>query len=260
MAKSFTSLTKSKTALLHKEIRKNFEGLSSLEIEEHYKKVKSEYDELKFYSDKHKEQEDKYKELRSERLYAQAKVRQEEREAISNMSTLKQIGSIFSTPEYYSAEHNAAQKRVAAIDKALDSHKTDIYCKEVARRKKIYHELKVLSEIRKELKAERVRSLANAKMNKVRSTSSALKRKHISKSDTHSECPYCSKVFETTDLVLDHIYPIAEGGLDTEKNTVLVCHKCNSKKSDKTLMIFCRLMKFDHSEVCDRLIKLGKAV
>ena len=201
MTKSFTSLTKSKTALLHKEIRKKLEGLSLLEIEAHYKKIKSEYDELKFYSDKHKEQEDKYKELKSQRLYAQAKVRQEARVAISNMSTLKKIGSIFSTPEYYSVGHNAAQQRVEAIDKALDGHKTDVYRKEVARRKKIYHELKVLSEIKKELKAERARSLANAKMNRVRSTSSTLKKKHISKSDTHTECPYCSKVFETKDLV-----------------------------------------------------------
>ena len=259
MAKSFTSLNKSKTALLHKEIRKNFAQLSSLEVEECYKKIKSEYDELKYYSDKHKEQEDKYKELRSERLYAQAKVRQEEREAISNMSTLRQIGSIFSAPQHYSSQHDAAKKRLEVIDRALESHKTDTYTKEVARRKKIYHELKVLSEIRKELKAERVRSLANAKMNKVRSTSSALKKKHVSKSEKNQECPYCENVYETTELVLDHIYPVSRGGLDTKENTVLVCQTCNSKKSDKTLMIFCRLMKFDHADVCDRLIELGKA-
>ena len=56
MARNFTSLTKSKTALLHKEIRMKFTGFSSLEIEEYYKEIKSEYDRLKFYTDRHKEE------------------------------------------------------------------------------------------------------------------------------------------------------------------------------------------------------------
>ena len=231
-----------------------------MEIEEYYKEIKSEYDRLKFYTDRHKEEENRYKELRSQSRYAQAKVREEERGAISRMSTLRQIGSIFSMPKHLSVEHDLAKKRVEEIEKSLRNQKTDSYSNEIARRKKIYHELKVLSEIRKERNTERVRSLANAKMNKVRSTSSSLKRKHVSKSDSSNGCPYCAKVYQTSDLVLDHIYPVAKGGLDTEENTVLVCQKCNSKKSDKTLLIFCRLMKLSHTEVCERLLKMGKAV
>jgi CRISPR/Cas system Type II protein with McrA/HNH and RuvC-like nuclease domain len=59
-------------------------------------------------------------------------------------------------------------------------------------------------------------------------------------------------------MVLDHIYPVAKGGLDTDENTVLVCNQCNTKKSDKTLMVFCTQMKFDYAKVGARLLKMGK--
>jgi 5-methylcytosine-specific restriction endonuclease McrA len=140
------------------------------------------------------------------------------------------------------------------------SHKTDKYKEQIIRRKKIYHELKVLSELRKHIKDKRVRSLANATIKKVRSTSSATKRKHVSKSAAVISCPYCERTHITEEMVLDHIYPVAKGGLDTDENTVLVCKQCNTKKSDKTLGVFCMQMKFDYAKVGARLIKMGKGV
>jgi 5-methylcytosine-specific restriction endonuclease McrA len=176
------------------------------------------------------------------------------------MNKLQQITSIFSKPEYLSAAHEEAKKRLDQLNSQHVSHKINKYPEEIAKRKKIYHELQVLSEIRTKIRDKRVRSLANAKINKVRSTSSSTKRKHISKSEKIIACTYCERVHETVGMVMDHIYPIAKGGLDTPENTVLVCIQCNTKKSDKTLMVFCTQMKFDYLKVGERLLKMGKGV
>ncbi len=231
-----------------------------MELEKIYQDFKAEYENLKTYAELQKADEDKGKELNTKWKAAQAEVKREERLAFSRMSTLQQIGSIFSAPKQLSVAHEDAKKKVSQLHSQYMSHKTDKYTVEIARRKKIYHELKVLSELRKQIKDKRVRSLANAKIKKVRSTSSATKRKHVSKSGDVIACPYCERTHETVEMVLDHIYPVAKGGLDTDENTVLVCKQCNTKKSDKTLGVFCTQMKFDYAKVGARLIKMGKGV
>jgi 5-methylcytosine-specific restriction endonuclease McrA len=140
----------------------------------------------------------------------------------------------------------------------LSNFQHNIYSDEVSERKIIYHKLKVLSEIRKKHKEERTRSLANAKLNKVRSTSSSLKKRTLENHDFEVECPYCTKFISKEKMVLDHIYPIAEGGLDTERNTVLVCVKCNSNKSDLTLRVFSKKFKLEYDAICNRLDVLKK--
>jgi 5-methylcytosine-specific restriction endonuclease McrA len=62
----------------------------------------------------------------------------------------------------------------------------------------------------------------------------------------------------TNDMVLDHIYPVSEGGLDTLKNTVLVCAKCNTKKSNLTLRVFSKKFKLDFNLICEKLDLKGK--
>ena len=43
-------------------------------------------------------------------------------------------------------------------------------------------------------------------------------------------CQYCSQLFRTTDLSLDHVMPRCLGGKLTWDNTVTCCKKCNGRK------------------------------
>ena len=47
-------------------------------------------------------------------------------------------------------------------------------------------------------------------------------------------CQYCGKVFPTTQLTLDHVFPKSRGGEDDWENIVTCCKHCNQKKADKT--------------------------
>lgn len=48
-------------------------------------------------------------------------------------------------------------------------------------------------------------------------------------------CRYCGSTSEQTQLVVDHIHPVAKGGTDEPENLVTSCFQCNSGKSDKTI-------------------------
>jgi 5-methylcytosine-specific restriction endonuclease McrA len=47
-------------------------------------------------------------------------------------------------------------------------------------------------------------------------------------------CYYCGRLFESNNLTMDHIVPLARGGRSTKDNTVACCKLCNTKK--KTLL------------------------
>ncbi|MEM9888829.1 MAG: HNH endonuclease [Bacteroidota bacterium] len=49
-------------------------------------------------------------------------------------------------------------------------------------------------------------------------------------------CEYCQalELFATEDFTIEHIFPIAKGGLDDIDNLALACSGCNSHKSTKT--------------------------
>lgn len=73
-------------------------------------------------------------------------------------------------------------------------------------------------------------------------------------------CPYCSKTSDVNAAEADHIHPVNKGGLTTMQNMVLICKKCNSKKTNLMLRVFCKKQSFDYDEVCERLERLGKDV
>lgn len=258
MVKKFSSLNKSQTSKLHNELKEEYENYSSLEIDEEYSRLKTTYEKLQVYTELNKENNEEYKRLRAEYQSAKNKSQRARSTAINNMGTIKAIGTLFSSDKYYSIEHQEAVDNEQRIAKTISSFQHNIYAEEISERKALYHKLKVISEIRKKHKEARTRSLANSKMNKVRSSSSSLKRKALEVHGATIQCPYCSNNFERSEMVLDHIYPVAEGGLDTEKNTVLVCFKCNSQKSDLTLRIFSKKYKFNYDEICERLDLLSK--
>jgi 5-methylcytosine-specific restriction endonuclease McrA len=258
MASRFSSLSKTKTAELHKEIKAEYKGYSSSQIDEEYATLKHRYEDLKIYTEMSRDSADEYKQLRYKAQSAKYEANRAKSNALNSMGTIKAIGTIFSSKPYYSQEHQVATSKQHQYGAELLSFKHDLYSDEVSERKLIYHKLKVLSEIRKKHKEARTRSLANAKLNKVRSTSSSLKKRALDNHHSDVECPYCTKLFSKDKMVLDHIYPIAEGGLDTERNTVLVCFKCNSNKSDLTLIFFSRKFKLNYDAICNRLDKLKK--
>ena len=48
-------------------------------------------------------------------------------------------------------------------------------------------------------------------------------------------CYHCEQQFERDDLTMDHLIPIARGGLTTKKNVVVACKECNSLKKNLTI-------------------------
>lgn len=42
--------------------------------------------------------------------------------------------------------------------------------------------------------------------------------------------PWCSKCGSTKDLTLDHITPLAQGGINDQSNAMVLCRRCNSQK------------------------------
>jgi len=57
----------------------------------------------------------------------------------------------------------------------------------------------------------------------------SLSRKNILLRDQFT-CQYCGKVFQPSDLTLDHIVPRSRGGNSTWENLVACCKRCNHKK------------------------------
>lgn len=49
----------------------------------------------------------------------------------------------------------------------------------------------------------------------------------------HNTCQYCGRVFERSDLNLDHVIPRDKGGLTTWENVVCSCIRCNTRKGNK---------------------------
>lgn len=72
-----------------------------------------------------------------------------------------------------------------------------------------------------------------------------------------SVCPYCGSTLGNNPNA-DHIYPVAKGGLSTEKNMVFICAECNSSKSDKTLRVFVKQKGLNWSSIEEHLELLKK--
>ena len=102
----------------------------------------------------------------------------------------------------------------------------------------------------------------NAFESKNRSGAQLIKDKLLKlvKSKDDWVCIYCLKLNNVELAVADHIHPVNKGGLTTMQNMILICKDCNSKKSNKTLRVFCIKNSFSYNEICQRLEKLGKDV
>jgi 5-methylcytosine-specific restriction endonuclease McrA len=130
---------------------------------------------------------------------------------------------------------------------------------EIVLLKKIIVEFKRL----KKRASERERTAKiNAFEMKNRSGAQNIKDKLLKAIRTKSkwDCPYCNNSSDINTAEADHIHPVNKGGLTTIQNMVLICKKCNSKKTNLMLRVFCKKQGFEYNEVCDQLEKLGKDV
>ena len=60
-----------------------------------------------------------------------------------------------------------------------------------------------------------------------------LSRRSVFARDRH-QCQYCTRVFSTDQLTIDHVVPRAQGGRDTWDNLVTACVRCNARKGGRT--------------------------
>ena len=124
---------------------------------------------------------------------------------------------------------------------------------------------KILTELKrfKKRASERERtSKINAFEMKNRSGAQNIKEKLLKsiRGKSNWSCPYCTNLSDVNLAEADHIHPVNKGGLTTLQNMVLICKKCNSKKTNLMLRIFCKKQGYDYNGVCERLEKLGKDV
>ena len=105
----------------------------------------------------------------------------------------------------------------------------------------------------KNQRIEEIKGLAAQAVNKTRQQASQLKAKIVNT----DYCPYCgNKIF---DGHVDHIYPVAKGGLSSTKNMVRVCSECNFKKKDMTLNQFIKKYDLDRDVIEENLDLLNKS-
>lgn len=50
------------------------------------------------------------------------------------------------------------------------------------------------------------------------------------------QCQYCEDTFDFSDLTIDHVRPISQGGKTEWTNCVTSCKACNWRKADKSFM------------------------
>ena len=130
---------------------------------------------------------------------------------------------------------------------------------------KILVNKKVLIEFKrfKKRASERERtSKINAFEMKNRSGAQNIKEKLLKsiRGKSNWSCPYCTNMSDVNVAEADHIHPVNKGGLTTLQNMVLICKKCNSKKTNLMLRVFCKKQGYDYNVICERLEKLGKDV
>ena len=49
-------------------------------------------------------------------------------------------------------------------------------------------------------------------------------------------CYFCEKAFPAQKLTMEHLVPLARGGLSIKNNLVTACKACNSKKKAETIV------------------------
>ncbi len=133
--------------------------------------------------------------------------------------------------------------------------------------KQYLHELKkAIPAAFKQQNLSRLRAQAVTNSDAQRNLGSRFRTNHNFKKQLkiHSACPYCNQPFDgdvlESNVHLDHIYPVSKGGHSVRENLVFICEKCNSQKSDTTLVKFCADRSLDLRNVIKVLLRLGKDV
>ena len=49
-------------------------------------------------------------------------------------------------------------------------------------------------------------------------------------------CYFCEKTFSKNQLTMEHLVPLARGGLSIKNNIVVCCKDCNSNKKHETII------------------------
>jgi HNH endonuclease len=54
-----------------------------------------------------------------------------------------------------------------------------------------------------------------------------------------SLCEYChaSEQWQYVQFTIDHVIPLAQGGVDAQENLALACFHCNRRKSDQVVVL-----------------------
>ena len=103
-------------------------------------------------------------------------------------------------------------------------------------------------------------SIVAAHKNRVREAGSNVSQKLRKEKKYPYDCPYCNQEISKGYDHVDHIMPIAKGGMSVIENMILVCEGCNLEKSDQTLRNFCEIKSFDFDKIAKKLEKQGKWV
>ena len=69
-------------------------------------------------------------------------------------------------------------------------------------------------------------------------------RNEIYSRDGH-KCQFCLRSLDLAELTIDHLVPLALGGLDEITNYVTCCRSCNNLKADKPLVEFAQLVNLE---------------
>lgn len=110
------------------------------------------------------------------------------------------------------------------------------------------------------VKKRETSSIVAAHKNRVREAGSNVSQKLRKEKKYPYDCPYCNQEISKGYDHVDHIMPIAKGGMSVIENMILVCESCNLEKSDQTLRNFCKIKSFDFDKIAKKLEKQGKWV
>jgi 5-methylcytosine-specific restriction endonuclease McrA len=77
-------------------------------------------------------------------------------------------------------------------------------------------------------------------------------RKRAFKIRNHVRCHYCGKGLTRQTATGDHRNPISRGGKNKQRNIVIACTDCNSRKGSMDMGTFMRLIREDGTYQCKR--------
>jgi len=263
-------LAKTKQDLVEK-----YSALSPDELENHLKASLERYQALKPNLDTSDSSEAKDLEKRVNEIRNEIRGFQSERVAASNQRPTKFFGLLKSNEatmaEYILAEKMKRTKELLEpLETRLEqsrSREREIRLKQYEaeriksdERKRLVHEISVLRLLKKKHKVRSVAAKVSAFYGNLRVTAPAVRRALMVQANSIHCCPYCNRSVTQADLVADHIYPVANGGLSTFENMVLICTVCNGRKGKRTLRAFCKNEGLEYERVCIELERLGKAI